>query len=219
MRWTVRAANGSRRRTGAPAIVIVAIQGAPGSFSDAAARTLAGPDAELLSCESFDDLFAAVAGGRAGRGVVPVHNAIAGPVYDNAQRANAPPFTILGQLRLPVEQCLIGRSEMPAASIRRVASHPVALRQCIRFFAEHPECVPVEVTDTGGGVRDLMMGRLHADAVIGSATAARMHGATVLRKRVDDAADNFTDFVLIGVQAHAGRLDNRHVEPIKLDHN
>lgn len=185
--------------------MIVAIQGVRGSFSEAAARELAGTDAELLNCESFDELFAAVAGGRAGRGVVPVHNAIAGTVYDNAQRANAPPFTILGKLRFPVEQCLIGRGDMPEPSLKRVASHPMALRQCTRFFAEHPGCVPVEVTDTAGGVRDLMAGRLHADAVIGSAAAARIHGAIVLRQRVDDAADNFTEFVMIGVRDAPGR--------------
>ena len=65
--------------------MIVAIQGEPGSFSAGAAHQLVGSDAELLHCESFDQLFAAVADGRAARGVVPVHNTIAGAVYDNLE--------------------------------------------------------------------------------------------------------------------------------------
>lgn len=177
--------------------MIVAIQGAPGSFSDGATRQLVGLDAEILSCESFDELFAAVADGRAERGVVPVRNTIAGAVYGNTERANASPFIVLGQLQFPVRQCLIARTEIPEADLRRVASHPMALRQCTRFFAEHPECEAIEVTDTGGGVRDLMAGRLDVDAVIGSAAAARIYRATLLREGIDDLADNFTDFVLI----------------------
>ena len=177
--------------------MIIAIQGAPGSFSDGAARQLLGPDIDILSCTTFNELFAAVASGRAERGVVPVHNTIAGPVYDNAERTAASTFVITSRLPYPVRQCLITAGDMPLCAIRRVASHPVALRQCTRFFAENPACVAVAVPDTGGGVRDLMRGGLGADAVIGSAAAARLYGATVLIEGVEDRADNFTEFVLI----------------------
>jgi prephenate dehydratase len=177
--------------------MIVAIQGAPGSFSEGAARLLVGPDADLISCESFDELFAAVASGQADRGVVPVHNTIAGPVYDNAERAAASTFVTMGRLSYPVRQCLIAPGNIAVAELRRVASHPVALRQCTRFFATHPDCVAVEVPDTGGGVRDLMLGRLAADAVIGASTAASLYGATVLLAGIEDRADNVTEFALI----------------------
>jgi prephenate dehydratase len=177
--------------------MIVAIQGAPGSFSEGAARQLAGPDAGILSCATFDELFSAVASGRAERGVVPVYNTIAGPVYDNAERASAGTFVMMGRLQYPVRQCLIAASETAIATLRRVASHPVALRQCTRFFAANRNCVAIEVPDTGGGVRDLMRGGLDADAVIGSAAAARLYGATVLVEGVEDRADNVTEFVLL----------------------
>ncbi|HVZ49346.1 MAG TPA: prephenate dehydratase domain-containing protein [Gemmatimonadaceae bacterium] len=176
--------------------VIVAIQGAAGSFSEGAAQRLAGRDARVLSCGSFDELFAAVARRCADRGVVPVHNTIAGPVFDNAQRVRAPAFVEMARLRYPVAQCLIARRRVPLGTLRRVASHPVALRQCARFFAAFPACARVEVADTGSGVRDLMAGALDVDAVIGSAAAARLFGGVTLLDRVDDAADNATEFVL-----------------------
>lgn len=177
--------------------MIVAIQGAPGSFSEGAARRLVGPDADVLSCTTFDELFSAVESGRAERGVVPVHNTIVGPVYDNAERAAASTFVITGRLPYPVRQCLIAAPETALDAIKRVASHPVALRQCTRFFAARPDCVAVPVFDTGGGVRDLMLGRLAADAVIGASAAARLYGATVLLEGVEDDANNVTEFVLI----------------------
>lgn len=177
--------------------MIVAIQGAPGSFSEGAARQLVGADAAVLGCGTFDELFAAVASGRADRGVVPVHNTIAGPVYDNAERARSVAFSVMGSVRFAVRQCLIAPRRIPISALRRVASHPVALRQCTRFFAAYPGCTAVPVCDTGSGVRDLMQGRLAVDAVIGSAAAANLYGGTVLLEGVEDRTDNFTEFVLI----------------------
>lgn len=180
--------------------MIVAIPGAPGSFSEAAARRLAGGAARMLSCANFDEVFAAVTSGRAERGVLPVHNSIAGPVHDNADRVRAGTFVEMARLQYPVAQCLIAPRQTEVSVLRRVASHPVALLQCSRFFDAHPDCLPVAVSDTGSGVRDLMGGRLAADAVIGSATAARLYGGTILLDRIDDAEDNATDFVLIACQ-------------------
>lgn len=179
--------------------MIVSIQGAPGSFSEGAAREFVGAGAELLNSGSFDGLFAAVASGRADRGVVPVRNTIAGLIADNAARVGSPEFVELGRLSFPVAQCLIARERVPVKSLRRVASHPAALQQCLKFFATVPGCERVPVSDTGGGVRDLMAGVLDVDAVIGSAGAARLYGGTIILDRVDDVEDNSTEFVLFAL--------------------
>lgn len=176
--------------------MIVAIQGVRGSFSDEAAREFV-PDASLLSCEDFDALFAAVASGAAARGVVPVHNTTAGFVYNNEARAAAEPFVIIDRTRRRIRHCLIARHHAEVAAIRRVASHPMALRQCAGFFAANRHREAVAVADTASGVRDLMDGRLDVDAVIGSLAAAQLYGATVVREGVEDRPDNATDFVFI----------------------
>lgn len=177
----------------------VAIQGELGSFSEAAARQLAGPSISFVHCDRFDDLFDAVRSGQARLGVVPVHNAIAGPVVDNRARTNTAPFRVLGELLLPVRQCLVARPGVSRDAVVRVASHAVALAQCGRFLTGPPPCVPVPVADTAGGVRDLMQGTLDADAVIAAEAAAERYGAVVLVRGVEDVSQNFTLFHLIGL--------------------
>lgn len=177
--------------------MIVAIQGQLGSFSEAAVRDAFGDAAQILSCASFDDLFAAVASGEAAFGAVPVRNTIIGPVADNARRAHGAGFRVVCGVHHLVRQCLIARRGTTIESLRRVASHPVALRQCSRFFASRPHLIAVPISDTAGGVRDLMLGHLDADAAIGSEEAARRYGAVVLADRVEDNPQNFTEFLLI----------------------
>src|SRR2546422_1992819 len=138
--------------------VTVAIQGEAGSFSHAAALQALGPDIRLVPCPSFDELFRAVEAGDAARGAVPIENSLAGSVHENYDLLGANTLHVVAETQVRVRHCLIARPGTERAAIRRVASHPVALAQCRRFFATHPDVAPVPAYDTAGSVRDLMAG-------------------------------------------------------------
>src|SRR2546430_10559062 len=138
--------------------VTVAIQGEAGSFSHAAALQALGRDIRLVPCPSFDELFRAVEAGDAARGAVPIENSVAGSVHENYDLLGANPLHVVAETQVRVRHCLIARAGTERAAIRRVASHPVALAQCRRFFAKHPDVVAVPAYDTAGSVRDLMAG-------------------------------------------------------------
>src|SRR3989449_11505838 len=69
-----------------------------------------------------------------------------------------PRSTLFPYTTLFRSHCLIARPGTERAAIRRVASHPVALAQCRRFFATHPDVVPVPAYDTAGSGPDPMGG-------------------------------------------------------------
>ena len=183
--------------------VTVAIQGEAGSFSHAAALQALGPAIRLVPCPSFEDLFRAVERGDAARGTVPIENSLAGSVHENYDLLGAHALHVVGETQVRVRHCLIARPGTERAAIRRVASHPVALAQCRRFFTEHPEVMPVPAYDTAGSVRDLMAGRpaadarLAADAAIASSLAAQLYGGTVLQEGLEDHAENYTRFLVV----------------------
>jgi prephenate dehydratase len=181
--------------------MIVAIQGEAGSYSAVAAHQALGPAITLIRCATFDALFEAVASGRAESGVVPVENTLVGRLHENDERLHAFDVHTVGETWVRVRHCLIARPGAALASLRRVASHPVALAQCRRFFAAHPRIEPVSSWDTAGAVRDLMSGALDADAVIAAAAAASLYGAAVLREGLEDSPDNATCFVVISRRA------------------
>ena len=177
--------------------MIIAIQGEAGSFSHEAAQGIAGDKLELLPCRSFDLLFNAVTQGAAERGVVPIENSLAGSIHENYDRLRAQPLHVVGETQVRVRHCLITRPETGMNAVRRVASHPVALAQCRRFFADNPELEAVPAYDTAGSVRELMGGTLPAEAVIASSLAAQLYGARVQRAELEDDPANFTRFVLV----------------------
>src|SRR3989475_7906579 len=144
--------------------VTVAIQGEAGSFSHAAALQALGRDIRLVPYPSFEELFRAVEAGDAARGAVPIENSLAGSVHENYDLLGAHTLHVVAETQVRVRHCLIARSGTERAANPRVASQPVALAQCRRFFATHPDVVPVPAYDTAGRGRDLMAGRPPAHA-------------------------------------------------------
>ena len=174
-----------------------AIQGVRGAFSHAAAVQALGEEVDILECRTFDALFRAVLGGDAEHGVVPVENTLAGSVQRAVDLLVEHPLHAVAEARIRVRLCLIAPPGVEPGSVRRVASHPVALDQCRAFFQRHPEIEAVTAFDTAGSVRDLMIGDGDYDAAIGSELAASLYGAAVLERDLEDDSGNYTRFLVI----------------------
>ncbi len=172
----------------------VSIQGEAGAFSHAAAQQLLGPDIELCPCRSFDEAFERVLDGSVDRAMIPVENALAGPVVESLDLLWSTGLRVVGETRVRIRLSLAAPPATRLEHVRTVASHPVALKQCRVLFDENPLMEPVVVYDTAGSVRDMMRGKVNYDAAIGSPLAAELYGAEVLVDGVEDDHRNYTRF-------------------------
>ena len=182
-----------------------AFQGERGAFSEEAARILLGPDAAVLPCVRFEDLFRALKDGRAGAAIVPIENTLAGSVHENYDHLLNFDFPIVGETNVRIVHNLIAPKGVSFSRIKRVFSHPVALNQCLDFFARNPQIERIPFYDTAGSVKMLMEERLTDAAGIASAVAAEIYGARILRKSIEDDRQNFTRFFLLRTPQFARR--------------
>jgi prephenate dehydratase len=107
------------------------------------------------------------------------------------------PLEICGETILPIEHHLMACPGARFEDIRAVASHPMALAQCERFFEAHPGLKRVPSEDTAGSVREMMARGDQTFAAIAGWPAARHYRAVILRESIQDNAENFTRFVLL----------------------
>jgi prephenate dehydratase len=186
----------------------VAYQGHAGAFSDVAARALV-PGARTRGYGSFDAAAAALDAGEADFAVLPVENAIAGPVPRNYELLwERPALRIRAETTLAIELCLIGANDATETTIREVRSHPVALEQ-VRRYAEAHAWRQTTTTDTAGAVREVVALGDAAVGAIGPALAAEIHGGTILARGIQDEAENYTRFFLIARAAGPIRDERR----------
>ena len=76
-------------------------------------------------------------------------------------------------------------------------SHPVALSQCRRWLASHPEIDAVTFYDTAGSVKQVMEHGWRDAAGIAPMLAAEVYGGAVLAADIEDHVENLTRFHLI----------------------
>jgi prephenate dehydratase len=175
----------------------VAFQGERGAFSHQAALETLGAGVELLPKPTFDALFEAAVSGAADRAVVPIENSLAGSIHENYDRLRARPLHIIAETQLRIVHCLIGHPGARLDTIERVSSHPVALAQCRRFFADRPHVQAVAAYDTAGSVMELLRDGPSTHAAIASSLAASIYGGQILLEGIEDDPQNYTRFLIL----------------------
>lgn len=175
----------------------VAFQGERGAFSEAAAIQLLGEEIVTVPRATFEAAFHAIGDGAADALLAPVENSLAGSVVRVFDLLLESCLAIVAETILPIEMQLIALPGAVLSEIRSVASHPMALAQCERFFAAHPEWRRVPAEDTAGSVRDILSRGDRSCAAIASRHAAEHYHAQILAESIQDNAENFTRFVLL----------------------
>lgn len=177
--------------------MLIAFQGEPGAYSEAAASRWRA-DADTLPCPAFEDVFAAVEGGRATCGVLPIENSIGGTIHRNYDLLLAHELRIVGEVELPVVHNLVAVPGATLDGLRVVYSHPQALAQCDRFLRSLAGVEVVATYDTAGSAKIVSERGEATVAAIASARAAEVFGLAILRAGIQDFADNITRFLVVG---------------------
>lgn len=175
----------------------VAFQGEPGAFSEAAAVQLLGDGITTIPCPTFDAAFRAVPEGAADALLAPVENSLAGSVVRVYDLLLESALGIVAETILPIEHHVIGCPGSSLDDIQSVASHPMALAQCEKFFLAHPHLKRVPSEDTAGSVRDVISRGDKSAAGIAGRRAAIHYGGVILAESIQDNPENFTRFVLL----------------------
>ncbi|MDQ6700324.1 MAG: prephenate dehydratase [Acidobacteriota bacterium] len=187
----------------------IAFQGERGAFSEEAARKLFGPELDFLPCQRFEDVFRSLKDRAVDAAVIPIENTLHGSVHENYDHLLKYELPITGETSVRIVHNLMAPPGVSMKKLRRVFSHPVALNQCLDFFAANPEIEKVPFYDTAGSVKMLMSSDLRDAGAIASAVAAENYGAKILRRSIEDERQNFTRFFLLRHPDAAKKLPAR----------
>jgi prephenate dehydratase len=176
---------------------IVAFQGEPGAYSEAAAFEYFGPEIGTLPCNT---VFTSVGEGVAcTHGLIPIENSLAGSIHRNYDLLLRYDQNITGEYHLRVRHCLMALPGVPLKEIKRVYSHPQALAQCegsltllgVERVSEY---------DTAGSARLIKENNDHEAGALASRHAAEVYGLNVLKGDMEDNPANFTRFLSLAKQ-------------------
>ena len=178
-------------------MTIIAFQGEDGAYSQEAIFETFGAQTSTLPCATFVELFRAVETGAADLGMLPIENSTAGAINQSYDLLLEHDLKITREVIFRVRHALMAAPGVALTEIKRGYSHPQALAQCERFIAARG-WEPVVAYDTAGAAKQLAASREKGAGAIASETAARLYDLQVLARGVEDLANNFTRFFVVG---------------------
>ncbi len=176
----------------------VAYLGPEGTFSYFAGVEYLGHAAHFQPCRDLPEVFACVADGQCGLGVVPLENSLQGTVGVSFDLFFNYDVRIQAELFLRISHCLLSNAAA-LAEVSVVYSHPQPLLQCGTWLRTHlpaARLVPVESTAAAA----LRAADEKGAAAIGNISLASMHNMRVLSRAIEDDPGNWTRFVIISAQ-------------------
>lgn len=185
----------------------IAIQGIEGSFHDIAAHKLAGDQAEIVPCTTFDDLVHSLVTSQSDMAVMAIENTIAGSILNNYRLIDENELFITGETYLRVEQNLMVLPGQNIQEIKEVHSHPVALAQCDAFLKEHQHIKRIETTDTALVAKLIRDHHIHAVGAIASGYAAELYGMEIIAPNIETNKQNYTRFLQLSREPYQESFD------------
>lgn len=185
----------------------IAIQGIKGSFHDIASRQyFKGEEIELITCDTFEQVFHHLNTNEEVVALVAIENTIAGSLLHNYELLRESQATIVGEHKLHIEHSLMCLPTENWEDLNEVNSHPVALMQCREFLSRHPKLKVVEVDDTAGAAAHISKFQLSHHAAICHKDAALIYNMKVLEEGIETNKHNYTRFLVLASPQKAESL-------------
>jgi len=173
----------------------VAYLGPPATFTHLAAIKSFGKKVDLVPQRNIARIFSEVEKKQADFGVVPIENSMEGVVTYTLDMFLDSDLKIYAEIMLEVSHYLLGKGRLE--KVKKVYSHPQALAQCDRWLEENlPSANLIEVESTAKAAQ--IASEEPCSAAIASDTAASLYNLKILSPNIEDRANNYTRFFVIG---------------------
>ncbi len=187
--------------------ISVAYLGPVASYSHLAAIPRFGKSTEYVPVDSIRDVFMAVEKSNADYGCVPIENSTEGGVNYTYDMFADSDLKICSEILLEIKHNLLSNAKK-LKDIKTLYVHPQTRAQCRSWIETNlPDA---ELTEVSSNSKSAMMAaKDDSSAGIASELAAEEYGINIFARAIQDSADNYTRFFIIGNQKNRKSGDDK----------
>ncbi len=182
----------------------IAFLGPKGSYSHLAARQYAARHFEQFiesGCAKFADIFEQVETGQADYAVVPIENTSSGAINDVYDLLQHTSLSIVGEMTVPIDHCILVSGSTDLDTIETVYSHPQPFQQCTQFLSRYPHWKIEYTESTSAAMEKVAQSMSPKAAALGSEAGGALYGLQVLEHARANQAQNITRFIVLARKA------------------
>ncbi len=170
--------------------------GPENTFHDLARKRFL-PHLSFAYFQNFETIFKALKDGQIKQALVALRNSHSGQVGNNLETIRQRGLQLIEEFELPVNLCLGSLKPNTIKSIRKVFSHPMAIKETTHFFSKYSHIKFIASSSTAGAIDELKNSRDSQAAVISSKEALESQGLLIIAGGIQDEKHNTTTFGLI----------------------
>lgn len=188
----------------------VAYSGVEGAYAHIASMRMF-PESSTESYPDFTAAYNAVEKGEADCAVLPIENSYAGEVGNVMDLLFSGDLYVNKVIDLPIRHSIMSVSGATPDTVKKVISHPQALRQCSKYISEHGYEVE-EFSNTAAAAKYVKECNDPTLAAIASEETANIFGLEIIKEGINDAGNNTTRFASLSrvPNAAANRRDGEN---------
>lgn len=182
----------------------IAFLGPKGSYSHLAARQYAARHFEHFiesGCAKFQEIFNQVETGQADYAVVPLENTSSGAINDVYDLLQHTSLSIVGEMTVPIDHCVLVATSTDLEQIETVYSHPQPFQQCSQFINRYPHWKIEYCESTAAAMEKVAQAKSPRVAALGSEAGGALYGLQVLERSLANQTQNITRFVVLARKA------------------
>jgi len=182
----------------------IAFLGPKGSYSHLAARQYAARHFEQFiesGCAKFQDIFEQVETGQADLAVVPIENTSSGSINDVYDLLQNTHLSIVGEMTIPIDHCVLVSAPTELENIHTVYSHPQPFQQCSQFINRYPHWKIEYCESTSAAMEKVAQSHSPHVAALGNEAGGALYGLQVLERNLANQTQNITRFIVLARKA------------------
>lgn len=182
----------------------IAFLGPKGSYSHLAARQYAARHFDQLiecGCQKFQDIFTQVETGQADYAILPIENTSSGSINDVYDLLQHTSLSIVGELTLQIDHCVLVASDTDLQQIETVYSHPQPFQQCSQYLNRYPHWKIEYCESTAAAMEKVAKLNSPKAAALGSEAGGALYNLQVLEHNLANQQQNITRFIILARKA------------------
>ena len=177
--------------------MLAAFQGVDGAFSQLVVDRFLrdrGLEATTLGLPTYREVAAAVSAPRAGVGIIPMENAIAGTIREGYDLVAEFGLVPVADVLCRTDHRLLGVRGAQLEDVREVLAHPLTIAECSRFLQSLQNARAIPCEDTGVAAREVARS---GNAALAPVAAARMYELAELASNCANDRNTFSRFLIV----------------------
>ena len=166
------------------------------TFHDIARRKFL-PHYKAHHYDTFQEVFKALVEEKISYALIATENSSTGTVDTNQAVIDAHQYQIVETFSLPINLQIGSRFPNTLDGIRKIYSHPMAIKETKAFFSKYSSITFIATSSTAGAIEEHLNHNEKDAAVIAGQEALEHYGLLNLAKNIEDYQNNKTTFCLI----------------------